>query len=97
VEIPDELVLTLEEISYLRHSQLAQLTGTPPNYFSAWKWQRGISERKLEEVAQKLNLSASELLQVLEARRRDAEKIRQAQAKADRLIRFMDEQRSIFA
>jgi len=95
MEIPEDLALTVEEFSHLRHSQLAQLTGIPPSYFSAWKRQRGISERKLGEIAGKIGLTSSDLLKVLEARRREAEKVREAQAKADRLIRFLSEQRSV--
>lgn len=95
MEIPEDLSLSVEEISRLKHSQLAVLTGIPPSYFSAWKGRRGISERKLAEVAGKIGLSPSDLLQVLEARRKAAEKDREAQAKGDRLIDFLHQQRRV--
>lgn len=89
--IPNDLTLTIDDFRYIRHSQLATLTGIDPSYFSAWSHQRTISERNLERIAQKLGISKTEFLSALELRRQDAATARQAQAKANRLIQFLQQ------
>jgi hypothetical protein len=92
IQIPEHLALTVEEIPYLQHSQLARLTQIKANYFSAWMWQRQISERLLGAVAARMGLSESELLRALELKRQEARRARRARAKAERLIQYLNEQ-----
>ncbi|NJO74189.1 MAG: hypothetical protein HC833_10800 [Leptolyngbyaceae cyanobacterium RM1_406_9] len=90
MEIPDDLTLLAEDIRYLRHTQLSLLTGIDPSNFSAWSNHRRISERSLERVAQMLGMSKLDLLKGLELRRQDAAIARTTQAKANRLIKFLN-------
>lgn len=92
MNIPSELVLSAEDIRYLRHSQLSLLTGIDSSNFSAWKHKRGISERMLERASEHLGIGKPELLQGFELRRQDAAIARVAQAKANQLIQFLANQ-----
>lgn len=89
MNIPSELTLTVEDVRYLRHSQLSLLTGIHPSNFSAWDHKRMISERTLERASRHLRMGKPELLQGFELRRQDAAIARAAQAKANRLIQFL--------
>lgn len=89
MEIPEDLVLTAEDIPYLRNSQLAQLTEISANYFSAWASGRHISERLLAGIAVKMGLSKGDLLKALELKRQEAQKAQKAREKADQLIQFL--------
>jgi len=92
MDVPPELTLTLEDIPYLRNSQLAQLTGTDPSNFSAWKQRRGISERKLGELSRRIGISKDELLRAFDMIRQETQKAQAVRAKADRLIEFLKQQ-----
>jgi transcriptional regulator with XRE-family HTH domain len=87
--IPDNFTLSVEDIRYMRHSQLAELTGIDPSNFVAWSHRRRISERSLERIAQRLNISKADLLKGIELRRQDAAIARAAQTKTDQLIAFL--------
>jgi hypothetical protein len=68
MNIPPELLLSVEDIRHLKHSQLSLLTGINSSSFAAWNHQRRLSERSLERIAQRLGLSKPELLQGFEGR-----------------------------
>jgi len=92
MDIPPELLLSVEDIRHLRHSQLSLLTDINPSNFSAWNHQRRLSERSLERIAQRLGLGKPELLQGFELRRQDSVIARVAQTKANHLILFLSNQ-----
>lgn len=85
-EIPKELMLTLEDIRYARHTQLAELTGFDASNFAAWSSHRRISEKNLTVIAEKLNMSKLQVLEGLDLRRQDTAISRQVQEKLDRVI-----------
>jgi transcriptional regulator with XRE-family HTH domain len=88
------LYLSVQDIRYMRHSQLSRLTGVDPSSFSAWSHNRRISERNLERIAHRLGMTKAELLQGLDLRRQDVAIARAAQAKADQLIAHLNLQES---
>lgn len=90
MEIPNDFTLLAEDIQHLRLTQLSLLTGIDPSNFSAWINQRRISERNLERIAQRLGMSKPDLLVGLELRRNNAAIARTVQAKANRLIEFLN-------
>lgn len=92
MKVSKKMAFTSEDIRYLKHIQLAVLTGIDASNFSAWSSYRRISERNLERIAEKLGMSKSELLEGLELRRKDVQMRRKARAKADRLIDLMEEE-----
>jgi hypothetical protein len=89
VEIPSDLILAAEDIRYLRHVQLAALTGIDASNFPAWYQGRQLSERTLERLSQRLSVSKAEILKGFELRRQDAAIARNAQSKALRLITYL--------
>lgn len=91
-EIPSDLLLSADDLLYLRHSHLAQLTATDPSYWSAWLRRRQISERKLGELAERLCVSKGELLSVIDAKRAVQQRAQIANAKAERLFQFLQQQ-----
>lgn len=95
--IPEDLSLTVEEISYLRNCQLAAITGVNASYFSAWTLRRQISERLLGTIAARMGLDKGDLLKALELKRQEAQKAAQIRAKADRLIQFLKQQQEVTA
>ncbi|MBD2019234.1 hypothetical protein H6F43_03435 [Leptolyngbya sp. FACHB-36] len=89
MDIPRELILSVEDIRHLKHIQLSYLTGFDPSNFAAWNGNRRISERSLERIAQSIGMDKPDLLRALELRRQDAAIARNAQTKADKLISFL--------
>lgn len=89
MEIPSDLILTAEDIRYLRHVQLAVLTGIDASNFPAWYQGRRLSERTLERLSQCLSVSKAEILKGFELRRQDATRARTAQTKALQLITYL--------
>jgi len=87
--VPDNLILSAEDIRYIRPCQFAELTGLAPGYFSAWSHARGISERSLERLAHQLGMGKAELLKGFDLRREDQTNARAAQAKAAQLIALL--------
>ncbi len=88
-QVPDNLILSVEDIRHIRPCQLAQLTGIPSSNFSAWSGTRSISERSLERISQQLGISKADLLKGFDLRRQDQAIARHAQAKADQLIELL--------
>lgn len=88
--IPIDLTLTIEDIRYLKHSQLAQITGIDASSFSAWSRYRCFSERTLNQIAQCLGMPKTDILQGFDLRRRDMAAARLAQDKAEQLIAFLN-------
>lgn len=91
--IPPELLLTDEDIRHLRQVQMAALTGIHPTYFSAWSSYRRISERSLVAIASALGVEPSEILRGFALRRMDIACAKEAQAKADKLITYLQAQK----
>jgi|GEM_PF-1255322 len=91
-KIPENLVLSGEDILYLSNAYLARLTATDASNFSAWTGNRQISERKLTEIAERLGMSKGDLLAALDAKRQVRLKVQEANAKAQRLIQFLSQQ-----
>lgn len=96
-KIPADLVLSVEDFLYLSNQHLAQLTATDPSNFSAWASHRQISERKLCELAERLGMSKGDILDALDAKRQIRQRAQAANAKAERLIQFLSQQREGFA
>jgi transcriptional regulator with XRE-family HTH domain len=88
--IPPNLVLSADDIRYLRHSQLAQLTGIDASSFSAWSQQRRFSERTLDQLAHLLGTPKTVILEGFDLRRQDVATARLAQHKAEQLIAFLN-------
>lgn len=88
--IPINLTLTIEDLRYLKYSQLAQITGIAASSFSAWSRSRCFSERTLDQIAQRLGLGKTDILQGFDLRRQDMAAARLAQDKAERLIAFLN-------
>ncbi|HEY9762379.1 MAG TPA: hypothetical protein V6D07_07625 [Trichocoleus sp.] len=93
MKLPLELLLTPDDIRYLKPAQLARLTRIDARYFSAWSTSRSISEKSLELIAQALGLTKSEVLQGFDLRREDAALAQAAQVKASKLISYLNGQR----
>jgi hypothetical protein len=89
MSIPSDLVLSVEDIRHLRHSQLARLTGIDASSFSAWSRYRCFSERSLDQIAHRLSIPKTDILQGFDLRRQDIAIARTAQDKAERLIIFL--------
>lgn len=79
-------MLTAEDIRYARNIDLAAVTEIDPSNFAAWSNSRGISERNLNLIAQRLGISKLEFMQGLELRRQDAAITREVAAKFEKLI-----------
>lgn len=92
MNIPSELILSVDDLRHLKHSQLSQITGIDSSNFSAWNHKRGISERLLKQASKRLGIDTPELLKGFELRRKDAAIARTAQMKANRLIQFLSSQ-----
>lgn len=88
-EIPEEFMLTPADIRYAKHTQLAELTGFDPSYFSAWSSSRRISEKNLSVIAERLNLTKPQVLEGLELRRQDVAIARRVHDKLDRVIALL--------
>lgn len=88
--IPTDLVLSAADIRYLRHSQLARLTGIDASCFSAWSRYRCCSERTLEQISHRLGIPKTDILQGFDLRRQDVATARTAQDKAEQLIAFLN-------
>jgi hypothetical protein len=71
--------LTIEDIRYARHIDLAALTGFGASDFAAWTKSRGLSERSLNAISQELGMEKPDLLKGLELRREDAAIARKVQ------------------
>jgi hypothetical protein len=89
MKIPSEFLLSVEEIRYIRHSQLALLTGIDASNFPRWDSGKRISERTLERIAQGLHTSKLDVLRGFELRRQDVAIARTAQEKAEQLIMLL--------
>ena len=89
MEIPDTLKLNAEDVRRLSTNRLEALTGLAATNFSSWTHKRGISERNLERIAEKLHISKSELLRGIELRREDAIAARDAETKATAFTEFL--------
>lgn len=90
---PVDLVLTPDDIRYLRPAQLAILTTIDASYFSAWSTGRQMSERSMELIAHALGITKSDVLQGFELRRKDSALARTAQDKAEKLIAYLEAQK----
>lgn len=78
--------LTIEDIRYARHIDLAALTGFGARDFAAWTKSRGLSERSLNVLAEQLGMEKTDLLKGLELRRQDAALARKVQERIKQLI-----------
>lgn len=87
--IPSHLILTAEDIRYIRNSQLAILTRIYASSFPKWDQGKTLSERTLERIASGLCTTKLEVLKGFELRRQDVEIARAAQSKANQLITFL--------
>ncbi len=90
MNIPPDLVLTAEDIRYIRNSQLSLLTRIHASNFPKWDQGQALSEKTLERIAVGLRTTKLEVLQGFELRRQDVAIARLAQAKAEQLITFLD-------
>lgn len=88
--IPSDFVLAAEDIRYLRHIQLARLTGIDASSFVAWSGCRRFSERSLEQLEHRLGIPKAEILQGFDLRRQDMTIARAAQQKANALIDYLN-------
>jgi hypothetical protein len=84
--LSDELMLTVEDIRYLRPTHLAALTKIPARYFSAWSANRSMSETSIKTVADALGIDREEVLKAFDLRRRDWNSVKAAEAKALKLM-----------
>ncbi|NJN85568.1 MAG: helix-turn-helix transcriptional regulator [Leptolyngbyaceae cyanobacterium SL_7_1] len=82
-------MLTIEDLRYAKHTQLAALTGFDPSSFAAWSSNtRGISERNLRRIAKALNMTQLAVMEGLELRRQDAATVRAIQERVDNVIQL---------
>lgn len=89
-EVEEEIVLTAQDIRFARFIHLAALTGIDPSNFAAWSsGNRGISEKNLEVLSERLSMAKSAVLEGLELRREDTAIARQVHQKFEQLIALM--------
>lgn len=91
--LSDELTLTVEDIRYLRPTQLAALTNIPARYFSAWSATRSMSETSIKTVSDALGIDREEVLKAFDLRRKDWNSVKAAEAKALKLISHLKPQK----
>jgi hypothetical protein len=88
--LPTDLVLSAEDLRYLRCIQLARLTDIDASCFSAWNQNRSMSERTLERLSTRLHLPKHEILRGFDLRRKDAAIVLSVHLKANRLIKLLE-------
>lgn len=93
--LPHHIILSAEDIRYLRPVQFALLTKIHSSYFSAWSASRQISERSLEQIAVSLCIPKSEVLRGFDLRRQDTASTLAAQHKANELLAYINHTREL--
>jgi hypothetical protein len=89
MQLPDDMLLTAEDIRYLRPAQLSTLTRIQADYFSAWSATRRISEANLTAIAKALGIDREEVLKGFDLRREDNALAKVAQKKAVQLMAYL--------
>jgi hypothetical protein len=79
-------VLTAEDIRFARNVDLQSLTGIDSTAFAAWQNSRGISERNIKLITDRLEMDKYEFLRGLELRRQDFATARAVQTKLEQII-----------
>ncbi|MGF1566868.1 MAG: hypothetical protein ACFCVD_02135 [Nodosilinea sp.] len=89
MNIPSDILLTAEDIRYLRPIQLSALTQIQSDSFSAWSSTRRISEASLTAIANALGIDREEVLRGFDLRRQDSAHAKAAKEKAARLLAYL--------
>jgi hypothetical protein len=89
MQLPDDILLTAEDIRYLRPAQLSALTKIQSDNFSAWSTYRQMSESSLIAISRALRIDPTVVLRGFDLRRQDYALAKSAKEKAAHLLTYL--------